>query len=353
MKTLITFLILATAVLAAPTRPKDATPAAAPASDDKLLLDGTTNGTRALSALYYQPAATGTPDGTKFLRDDNSWQAILTGVSSVFGRTGAVTAQSGDYSAYYLPLSGGTMAGPITWTVDPMTATTVFDITKPWSSKSISGNVTWTPSAAGSANTVHVLVITNSDTAAHTVTIDNTGTDYVLTVAPGTAYRTLVSNATDWVPTSIDPAAGTVATGSVIYGRNATTGADETYTRASIAALTETLTNKRVSARVTSITSSATPTVNTDNCDCVTITALAAAITSMTTNLTGTPSPFDQLEFRIKDDGTARAITWGASFVSGNATLPTTTVVSKALHVWLEWDSGQSKWVCVGTGSDA
>jgi hypothetical protein len=27
----------------------------------------------------YQPAATGTPDGTKYLRDDNSWQAVAGG----------------------------------------------------------------------------------------------------------------------------------------------------------------------------------------------------------------------------------------------------------------------------------
>src|SRR5215813_10564180 len=45
---------------------------------------------------------------------------------------------------------------------------------------------------------------------------------------------------------------------------------------------TSTLTNKRITPRVTTITSSATPTINTDNCDAVTITALAAAITSMT-----------------------------------------------------------------------
>jgi hypothetical protein len=114
---------------------------------------------------------------------------------------------------------------------------------------------------------------------------------------------------------------------------------------------TDTLTNKRVSARITSISSSATPTVNTDNCDCVTITALAAAITSMTTNLTGTPSNFDQLEFRILDNGTARAITWGASFASGTGTLPTTTTVNKALCVYLEYDSVQAKWMCQSTGS--
>jgi hypothetical protein len=116
---------------------------------------------------------------------------------------------------------------------------------------------------------------------------------------------------------------------------------------------TATLSNKRITPRITSITSSATPTVNTDNADCVTITALAAAITSMTTNLSGTPNNFDQLEFRIKDDGTARAITWGASFVAGPTALPTTTVVNKALHVWFEYDSVQAKWVCMSSGSDA
>ena len=48
---------------------------------------------------------------------------------------------------------------------------------------------------------------------------------------------------------------------------------------------TNTLTNKRITPRITSITSSATPTINTDNCDAVTITAQAEAITSMITTL--------------------------------------------------------------------
>ena len=60
MKTLNYFFVILLAVstaFAAPTRPKDATAAAAPAGDDKLLIDGTTNGTRALPASYYTTAA--------------------------------------------------------------------------------------------------------------------------------------------------------------------------------------------------------------------------------------------------------------------------------------------------------
>lgn len=116
---------------------------------------------------------------------------------------------------------------------------------------------------------------------------------------------------------------------------------------------TNTLTNKRITPRITTITSHATPTINTDNCDAVTITAQAEAITSMTTNLSGTPTNFQRLLIRIKDNGTARAITWGTSFQSGSATLPTTTVAGKTLMVGLIYDSVDSKWTCEATGSRA
>lgn len=110
---------------------------------------------------------------------------------------------------------------------------------------------------------------------------------------------------------------------------------------------TQTLTNKRVTPRITTISSSATPTINTDNCDAVTITALAANITSMTTNLSGTPTNFDKLIIRIKDDGTPRTISWGASFASYGATLPTTTTTSKVHTIGFIYDSVTSKWGCV------
>ena len=116
---------------------------------------------------------------------------------------------------------------------------------------------------------------------------------------------------------------------------------------------TATLTNKRVTPRVSSETSSATPTINTDNVDAHSITALATAITSMTTNLSGTPTNFQKLIVRIKDDGTARAIAWGASFESKGVTLPTTTVISKVLTVGFIYDTVTSKWGCVASAQEA
>ena len=107
----------------------------------------------------------------------------------------------------------------------------------------------------------------------------------------------------------------------------------------------------RWKARVDSTTSSATPTINTDNVDLFKITALAAAITSMTTNLSGTPNDGDILELVITDNGTARAITWGASFVSTTVTLPSTTTLGVTLTVVLQYykssSYGNNKWHCV------
>lgn len=99
--------------------------------------------------------------------------------------------------------------------------------------------------------------------------------------------------------------------------------------------------------RTNTVTSSATPTINVDTTDIFTITALATNITSMTTNLSGTPVNGQKLIIRILDNGTARTITWGASYVSRGATLPTTTVLSKYTYVGLIYNSTASKWDCV------
>lgn len=112
-------------------------------------------------------------------------------------------------------------------------------------------------------------------------------------------------------------------------------------------ATTDTLSNKRIAKRTNTITSSATPAINTDTTDEFTITALAANITSMTTSLTGTPTNGDELMIRIKG-AAAQTIAWGASFVSsGVATLLATTVAGKTHYVRLRYDSTAAKWVCL------
>lgn len=109
---------------------------------------------------------------------------------------------------------------------------------------------------------------------------------------------------------------------------------------------TDTFTNKRITARVGSVASHATPTINTDNYDVYKVTALTEAITSFTTNLTGTPQDNDVLIIEITGTA-ARAITWGAKFEASTIALPTTTVTTNMLAVAFLWNTATSKWRCM------
>ena len=109
----------------------------------------------------------------------------------------------------------------------------------------------------------------------------------------------------------------------------------------------QTLMGTRIRPRVLTFTTDATPDVDSDSYDAVTITAQDAAITDV--NVTGTPTNFQKLIFRIKDDGTARAITWGSDFEAKGVALPTTTVISKVQTTGFIYDTVTSKWGCVAT----
>ena len=95
-----------------------------------------------------------------------------------------------------------------------------------------------------------------------------------------------------------------------------------------------------------STANSATPTLNTDNYDVMVITGQSVAITSFTTNLTGTPVNGQKLLISITGT-TAIAITWGASFESSNVILPITTVTTNRLDVGFIWNAATSKWRCI------
>jgi hypothetical protein len=111
---------------------------------------------------------------------------------------------------------------------------------------------------------------------------------------------------------------------------------------------TQTLTNKRITPRTGTTTSSATPTINTDNVDLYSLTAQAVDITSFTTNLSGTPVNGQVLEIQITGTAT-RNITWGTSFESSTYTLPAATSSTNMLSVILQWNSATSKWRCAGS----
>ena len=125
--------------------------------------------------------------------------------------------------------------------------------------------------------------------------------------------------------------------------------ASEALTTLGIETATLTLTNKRITKRVRSITSAAKPTINTDDCDYVDITALATNITSMTANLSGTPTIGQTLWISIV--GTAeRTIAWGNKFEG--ELLPGKVDNGKRLDVGFIWNAVTSKWRCVAANHE-
>lgn len=102
--------------------------------------------------------------------------------------------------------------------------------------------------------------------------------------------------------------------------------------------------------RVQTVASAATVTpVNTN--DIVTITAQAAALALA--NPTGTWDEGQSLIIRIKDNATARAITYGTDYRAIGVTLPTTTVISKTTYLGLIYNSTDTKWDVIGVTTQA
>jgi len=117
---------------------------------------------------------------------------------------------------------------------------------------------------------------------------------------------------------------------------------------------TETFTNKRITQRVTSIADAATITPTGDSSDQYNVTALAQPATVAAPS--GTPTSGQKLILRIKDNGTARALTWtttsGGYRVVG-VTLPTTTTANKTSYIGCIYNTDATFWDVVAVATEA
>ncbi len=101
----------------------------------------------------------------------------------------------------------------------------------------------------------------------------------------------------------------------------------------------------------TSTASSATLTVDSDTTEVAVLTAQAAALTIAAP--TGSPVEGQKLIIRVKDDGSARGITFNAIFRAIGITLPTTTVASKITYLGFIYNSTDSKWDAIAVKTEA
>lgn len=113
--------------------------------------------------------------------------------------------------------------------------------------------------------------------------------------------------------------------------------------------------------RTSTVTTSATPTLNTDNYNRLTITAQTTDITSMTSSLTGTPSDGDKLQIRITPSLGSFAYVNSSSAQGATATLapslPTSTADNDVMFAVAQCNGGTvttlAGWTLIGTQSYA
>lgn len=302
------------------------------------------------SYVMFSDAGAGTlPTNTTY------WQVVAnkgaTGATGATGSTGATGAAGANGAIYQIQEEGSNLTVRPTLNFIGSVVTAADDSGNNRTNITISGGDLTGP-------------ITSSGGVTSVASQTGTGSKFVMDTSPtlvtpilGTPTSGTLTNCTGLPVAGITASTSTaLGVGSVELGH----ASDTTLSRSSAGVLavegvvvdtisaSNTLTNKRITPRVNTVASSATPTINTDTTDIFTITALAAAITSFTTNLSGNPTTGQKLEIRILDNGTARAITWGASFATRGVTLPTTTVISKYLRVLLEWNEVASVWDCIG-----
>jgi len=109
------------------------------------------------------------------------------------------------------------------------------------------------------------------------------------------------------------------------------------------------ITLAKIENKVTSTASTATLTPTTQ---VQIITAQAAALTIAAPNIANATNGTTLL-IRIKDNGTARAITYNAIYRAVGVTLPTTTVISKTQYIGFVYNLTDNKWDAIAVGREA
>jgi hypothetical protein len=102
---------------------------------------------------------------------------------------------------------------------------------------------------------------------------------------------------------------------------------------------------------VASVASAATITPTSDASNQYNVTALAVPATFAAPS--GSPVDGQKLLLRIKDNGTARALTWNAIYRVIGTTLPTTTVATKTTYVGCIYNSADAVWDVVAVTTQA
>lgn len=153
-----------------------------------------------------------------------------------------------------------------------------------------------------------------------------------------------VATSGDYDDLSNKPALGSAAAAQTTDFATAAQGA--TADTAVQPAATQTLTNKRINPRVSTAATATTLTPASDDFDLVALTAQASSLTIDAPS--GTPVNGQKLAIRLRDNGTARALTWNGAYSAYSSDLPASTVVNMTMYYEFVWNTATTKWDLVG-----
>lgn len=230
-----------------------------------------------------------------------------------------------------------------------------------------SGDLSITPNATHTGDVTGATTLTIDPTAITGKTaVTAVGTDYVLisdTSDSGNLKKALVSDFGGGGSGDMVLASAQTVTGAKTFNdtkllmRNVADTYNGSFTNTNTANRVYTLQDKAgvvglVVPRIISATSYTTSTtIDASITDVYAITAQAGAL--LFNNPTGSPQDGQGLVIRIKDNGTARALTYGSEFRGVVGALPSTTVLSKILYMAFMYNSAETKWDLIGKSQEA
>lgn len=192
----------------------------------------------------------------------------------------------------------------------------------PSSTTFLRGDNTWaTPAGSGTVTSV-----TSADANATVATTTTTPVITIVAAPKLTTARTIAGVSFDGTANIAIASTGLSNTANIALDTN-----------------TLTFTNKRVTLRVITATSSSTPTPTGDTADIWFLSTLTVGATFAAP--TGTPTDGQKLKVRVKSVA-AQTLAWNAIYISsGVATLPTTSIAGKTITMQFEYDLAMTKWV--------
>lgn len=107
----------------------------------------------------------------------------------------------------------------------------------------------------------------------------------------------------------------------------------------------------KISVRLSSSTSPSSITPDMDDFDIYAATSLSGTLTI--NNPVGEPVNGQGLMFRLKDNGTARTLSWGGMYRAIGVTIPTATVANKTFYISGRWNEEAQKLDIIGVGREA